>query len=390
MFSVKLVYIRILGEFMDFVGLTIFILQFLKNVVGNWGLAIIALTIIVRLAMWHSSVSQQRSMRVMQALQPKMKMIQDRYKSDPQTMQRKMAEFYKEHQFNPMGGCLPMLIQIPIFILLYTALISPQFIAAAGKSNFLFIDRLDATIKSNAGVSFDGKFQVGPRDNFQAGKEAKVYLKSGEVLDSVKVKQPMKAVEVQGDIVPGENLDLKIALDNLNLKFAELNGIEKAEIDILDISTRETEKVEFTRNGDILMASVPTAVVAGAIHYDVIFLIILFAITMWISQKVMMAQNKNQPQDPTQQAIQKSMGTIMPVMIMVTFVFIPIPAGVLLYLVTSNIFQIVQTVIINKKLDKEDETKKAAKQGSNKDIDTKASMDSKIIEVKDAKDVEDK
>ena len=159
---------------MDFVQLTIWILKGLANVVGNWGLAIIALTIIVRLAMWPSSVAQQRSMRVMQALQPKMKMIQDRYKSDPQTMQRKMAEFYKEHQFNPMSGCLPMLIQIPVFILLYTALISPQFIQQAGKANFLFIDRLDATIKSNAGVSFDGEFQAGPRDTFQTGKEAKV------------------------------------------------------------------------------------------------------------------------------------------------------------------------------------------------------------------------
>lgn len=371
---------------MGFTDLTILILKCLANLVGNWGLAIIALTILVRLAMWHSSVAQQRSMRTMQALQPKMKMIQDRYKSDPQMMQRKMAEFYKEHQFNPMGGCLPMLIQIPIFILLYSALISPQFLEQAGKANFLFIDRLDATIKSNAGLSFDGKFQVGERDNFQAGKVAKVYLDNGEILEGVKVKQPMKAVEVQGSIVPGENLDLKIALDNLNLKFAELNGIEKAELDILDISTRETEKIEFTRSGDILMASVPTVKVEGTIHYDVIFLIILFAITMWISQKVMMAQSKNQPQDPTQQAIQKSMGTIMPAMIMVTFVFIPIPAGVLLYLVTSNIFQIVQTVIINKKLDAEEAAKKAAKTGANT-IDKKAQT-GEIIEVKDAKDVD--
>lgn len=95
---------------MDFVQLTIMILKGLANIVGNWGLAIIALTIIVRLLMWHSSVAQQRSMRTMQALQPKMKMIQDRYKSDPQMMQRKMAEFYKDHNFNPMGGCLPMLM----------------------------------------------------------------------------------------------------------------------------------------------------------------------------------------------------------------------------------------------------------------------------------------
>ncbi len=371
---------------MGFTDLTIMVLKCLANIVGNWGLAIIVLTILVRLAMWHSSVAQQRSMRVMQALQPKMKMIQDRYKSDPQMMQRKMAEFYKEHQFNPMGGCLPMLIQIPIFILLYSALISPQFLEQAGRANFLFIDRLDATIKSNAGLSFDGKFQVGERDNFQAGKVAKVYLENGEILEAVKVKQPMKAVEVQGSIVPGEDLDLKIPLDNLNLKFAELNGIKKADIDVLDISTRETEKVEFIRSGDILMASVPTVKVEGAIHYDVIFLIVLFAITMWISQKVMMAQSKNQPQDPTQQAIQKSMGTIMPAMIMVTFVFIPIPAGVLLYLVTSNIFQIVQTVIINKKLDAEDAAKKAAKSGA-KTVDTKAQT-GEVIEVKDVKDVD--
>ncbi len=373
---------------MDFVGLTIEILKALAALFNNnWGLAIIALTIIVRLAMWHSSVSQQRSMRVMQALQPKMKMIQDRYKSDPQTMQRKMAEFYKEHQFNPMGGCLPMLIQIPIFILLYTALISPQFIQQAGKANFIFIDRLDATIKSNAGVSFDGKFQASPRDVFQAGKTAKVYLKNGEILDAVKINQPTKAVIVQGAVVPGESLDLKIPLDNLNEKFSILDMVEKADIDILDISTRETEKVEFVRLGDNLISSVPTDKVETAIHYDVIFLIILFAITMFISQKVMMAQNKNQPQDPTQQAIQKSMGTIMPAMIMVTFIFIPIPAGVLLYLVTSNIFQIFQTIIINKKLDKEDEAKKLAKAG--KDPKDKASDGSKIIEVKDVKEVDD-
>lgn len=55
--------------------------------------------------MWPLSVSQQRSMKMMQTLQPKLKAIQDRYKSDPQTMQRKMMEFYKDHKFNPMSGC---------------------------------------------------------------------------------------------------------------------------------------------------------------------------------------------------------------------------------------------------------------------------------------------
>ena len=110
---------------MDFTTLTIDVLKML-SVVGGYGIGIILLTIIIRAAMWPLGVSQQRSMKTMQTLQPKMKAIQDRYKNDPQTAQRKLMEFYKEHKFNPMAGCLPLLIQMPIFILLYTALIIPN------------------------------------------------------------------------------------------------------------------------------------------------------------------------------------------------------------------------------------------------------------------------
>ena len=67
---------------------------------------------------------------------------------------------------------------------------------------------------------------------------------------------------------------------------------------------------------------------------------------------------KTDNQDPTQAALQKSMGTFMPIMIFATFIIIPIPAGVLLYLITSNIIQIVQTVMINKQIDNELEKKK--------------------------------
>ena len=90
----------------------------------------------------------------------------------------------------------------------------------------------------------------------------------------------------------------------------------------------------------------------------------------------MMSTQKGVQQDATQQAIQKSMGTVMPLMIGLTFIFIPIPAGVLLYLVTSNVFQIVQTVIINKQLDKEDELKKSA---STVDIDGAKKIEPKEV-----------
>lgn len=342
---------------MDFTTLTIEILKSL-SIVGGYGIGIILLTVIVRAAMWPLGVSQQRSMRTMQLLQPKMKAIQERYKSDPQKMQQKMMEFYKEHKFNPMAGCFPLLIQMPIFILLYSTLMSPQFIQMAGDSHFLFINRLDATLKTSAGVSHDGILGVAKYDTFMTGKTAKVFFKDDEEpLVGVKIEKPQKAVEVQGELVPGENVDFKISLDSLGLKFSQLDKIKSAQIDVMDVQTKETELIDFVRKDGILTATIPTKEVKTAFHYDVLLLIFLFAVTMVLSQKAMMAMNKNVAQDPAQAAMQKSMNTFMPIMLTFTFVIIPIPAGVLLYLIASNCFQVLQTVIINKKLEAEDARK---------------------------------
>ena len=344
---------------MDFTTLTIKVLKML-SIAGSYGIGIILLTIIVRAAMWPLGLSQQRSMRTMQMLQPKMKAIQERYKSNPQVMQQKMMEFYKEHKFNPMAGCFPLLIQMPIFILLYSTLMSPQFIQMAGDSQFLFINRLDATLKTSAGISQNGTLGVSKYDSFMTGKTAKVYLKGeDEPLSNVKILKPNKAVEVQGELTPGEPADFKISLDNLNLKFSQLDQIEKAEIDVTDIPTKETENMTFVRKDGILISSIPTKEVKTAFHYDVLLLIALFALTMIFSQRAMMAMNKNTPQDPAQQQMQKSMNTFMPIMLTFTFVIIPIPAGVLLYLISSNCFQVVQTMIINKQLEAEDAKKEA-------------------------------
>lgn len=341
---------------MDFITITIEILKSL-SIIGGFGVGIILLTVLVRLAMWPLGVSQQRSMRTMQMLQPKMKAIQERYKNDPQQMQTKMMEFYKEHKFNPMAGCFPLLIQMPIFILLYSALMSPQFIQIAGDSPFLFINRLDATLKTNAGISNDGVLGVSKYDSFMLGKTAKVYLDK-ETLDNVKISKPNKAVEIQGELTPGESVDFKVSLDNLDLKFSQLDKIQKAEITVTDLQTKESELMTFERKDGILVATFPTKEVKNTLHYDVLILILLFGLTMFATQKIMMATSKTKNQDPAQEAIQKSMNTFMPIMLTATFVFIPIPAGVLLYLISSNVIQVAQTVIINKQLEKEDEKKK--------------------------------
>ena len=310
-------------------------------------------------------------MRMMQKLQPKLKAIQDRYKSNPQVMQQKMMEFYKEHKFNPMGGCLPLLIQMPIFILLYSALMNPAFIQVAGNSKFLFINRLDTTLRASAGISNDGVMGTSKYDTLIPGKVAKVYLPD-KVLDNVKISNPKKALQIQGsEITPGENIDFKISLDNLDMKFSELEKVEKAEVTVTDVNTKEMENITFERKDGLLVASVPTIEIKKEFHWDIFLLIALFGLTMWLSQKLIMAtSNKNNDQmDPTQAAIQKSMGTFMPLMIIGTFVIVPIPAGVFIYLIVSNIVQVLQTVIINKQIDAMESVKKVKATDGSKVID---------------------
>lgn len=344
---------------MDFIGLTIKILKILSEIAGSYGLGIILLTVIVRMAMWPLSVSQQRSMKQMQTLQPRMKAIQERYKNDPQTMQRKMMEFYKEHNFNPMSGCFPLLIQMPIFILLYSSLMSPQFIQMAGSAPFLFVNSLDSTLRTNAGISKDGVMGVSSTAKFMTGKSAVVYLKN-ETLKNVKIDKPNDAVAIQGALIPGQPLDLKMNIDSLkDLKFSQLDKIQKADVEVTNVMTKETELITFERQGFLLTATVPTKVVKSQFHFDVLALILLFGLTMVFTQKAMMAMNKGQEIDPSQAAMQKSMNMFMPIMLCGTFVLIPIPAGVLLYLISSNIVQIIQTILINKKLDIEFADKKA-------------------------------
>ncbi len=365
---------------MDFTTLTIEALKMLAHFVGNYGLAIIVLTIIVRMFLWPLNVSQQRSMRQMQTLQPKLKAIQERYKNDPQKMQMKMMEFYKEHKFNPMGGCLPLLVQMPVFILLYSALMSPQFIQIAHDTQFLFVKSLATTLRATAGISNDGMMGTSKYDTFILGKTATVYLPN-ETLENVKVDKPNKALEVQGELIPGDPIDFKVSLDQLDLKFSQLDQIQKADMSITDVNTKETEKVTFERNGGLLTASVPSKEVEHTFHWDVLVLIALFGLTMWLSQKLMMAQNKNaMSDDPTQQAIQKSMGTFMPVMIIATFVIIPIPAGVLIYLIVSNVIQVLQTVIVNKQMDAEEAAKKVQATDGSKVIEAEI-VDEKKPEV---------
>jgi YidC/Oxa1 family membrane protein insertase len=88
----------------------------------NYGVAIILLTVITKVLFFPLTIKSMTSMKAMQSLQPQINALRSKYKSDPQRLQRETMELYRAHKVNPLGGCLPMVVQIPIFYALYVAL----------------------------------------------------------------------------------------------------------------------------------------------------------------------------------------------------------------------------------------------------------------------------
>jgi YidC/Oxa1 family membrane protein insertase len=102
----------------------LWLLKLLYSFTGNYGIAIIVVTVLQKIAFHPLTVKSLKSMKAMQEIQPKVQALQERFKNNPKKKQEETMSLYKKHGVNPMGGCLPMLVQIPIFIALYNALSS--------------------------------------------------------------------------------------------------------------------------------------------------------------------------------------------------------------------------------------------------------------------------
>jgi YidC/Oxa1 family membrane protein insertase len=98
-------------------------LKYIHKVVGNWGWAIVLLTVLIKLAFYKLSETSYRSMANMRKLAPRLQSLKERYSDDRQKLNQAMMELYKKEKINPLGGCLPILVQIPVFIALYWVLL---------------------------------------------------------------------------------------------------------------------------------------------------------------------------------------------------------------------------------------------------------------------------
>ena len=105
------------------VDFVVHVLNAIYGVVGNYGIAIIIVTVLMRIIIFPLTLKQEKSMKKMRELQPELEKIKEKYKDNPQEYQQKTAELYRESGVNPFGGCLPLLIQMPVFVALYWAFI---------------------------------------------------------------------------------------------------------------------------------------------------------------------------------------------------------------------------------------------------------------------------
>ncbi len=101
----------------------LYVLKFFNKYFHNYGISIIVLTIIIKILFWPLTHKGQKSMKTMQKLQPKLKKLQEKYKDDKERLNKELMRLYKTYKINPLGGCLPMLLQIPVFFALYKVLL---------------------------------------------------------------------------------------------------------------------------------------------------------------------------------------------------------------------------------------------------------------------------
>jgi len=99
------------------------LLEFFHKLVGNWGWAIVLVTLVIKLVFYKLSETSYRSMANMRKLTPRLQSLKERYGDDRQKLNQAMMELYKKEKINPLGGCLPILVQIPVFIALYWVLL---------------------------------------------------------------------------------------------------------------------------------------------------------------------------------------------------------------------------------------------------------------------------
>lgn len=323
------------------------ILDFFYGLFPSYGFAIIALTIVIRLAVVPLSAGQIRNMRKMKIVQPLMKerqeQIKQQYKNDPEKQREEQAKVMQEFG-NPLAGCLPVVFQMPILFALFATLRGSPFTDTPYDINVQILPQ--EQIERIAPQPFSTKpkniyIEDGIHEKVAAmlpggsklaiGESTKIALQTpeGKSFDSLLQEYPDSNIEPTLEITKGSER-IKINEDGT------ITALEPGD------ATIQVKVTGIAANTGFLfiekLGRVGVTGENGEINFDILAMVLMFGVGIYVNQQMSGSQNAGAAGDQ-QQAINK----ITPLLFSGMFLFFPLPAGVLMYIVVANFFQTGQT-----------------------------------------------
>lgn len=332
------------------------ILDFFYGIVPSYGLAIIALTLVIRFALYPLNAGSIRNMRKMKVANPimqkRMAEIKERYKDDPVKQQEEIKGIYGEFG-NPLAGCFPVVLQMPILFALFATLRGSPF----------------------ANTNLPVNLKIVPQETIEQVEQAPLVAKPSNIFVAdgehfrVGTVVPTGSVLGVGDTTKIElrSVDNK-SLDDLRAEYRE-EGVDITPKWTItkgdDIATLQPDgTLKALAPGDVtVQAEVPGLAADkgflfieklgrigvtgdnGEIHWDILSMIIFFGLSLYVSQQITQGgSGGGGDQNDQQQAIAK----FTPIIFSGMFLFFPLPAGVLMYMVIANVFQTAQSFILSK------------------------------------------
>lgn len=324
------------------------ILDFFYGLVPSYGLAIVALTLVVRLALFPLSAGSIRSARRMRAVNPLMQQrqqdIRERYKDDPAKQQEELGKLFKEFG-NPLSGCLPLVFQMPVLFALFATLRGSPF------SNVNYMVNVQVLPQDQIAQIQPQAFSSTPNNIYLSdGVHAKIaaVLPAGSRL-GVGDRARLEFQSLEGKSF--KDLAAEHPETNLTPQWTITKGAEH-------IKVNEDGVIEALEPGDATIQGTIPGLAAnkgflfikalgqvgaytpeGGVNWDVVALILVFGGSLYVSQQL-----SGQGAAPNPQ--QDSVNRITPIIFSGMFLFFPLPAGVLMYMVIANLFQTLQTFIL--------------------------------------------
>lgn len=319
------------------------ILAFLYDIVPSYGVAIILLTLLVRFVLLPLTIKQTRSMQAMGKLQPKLKEIQRKHKGNKQKISEETMKLYKEHRVNPLGGCLPLLLQLPIFFALFSVLrtatavsalpVEPVTLESVKGESVFCAPTGRATATGNGSDTIECEID-GETRTFDV---AEWRGPDGETIGSPGFVSRCAPVESGDSGEVNFRCESPVGTDHLPREsdlFADIVE-DRATFLGMHLSCGATQ----AQSGDAIRQCAPPGTTAGGAplvgYYG---LIALMVASTWYQTKQMQATQQGQAQQ------MQMMGRIMPVFL--GFISLSIPAGVLVYWVTTNGWQVGQQYVM--------------------------------------------